>query len=270
MGKLSVIALTILAGCSIGDDPPTGDEHPDDKPVEVTGTISTDTTWKGAMRLTGVTVISAGVTVTVEPGTTLELADQAGLRVEGALLVSGNAGAKVTAKLADGAQYWGPIDVNNGFVRITYGDFTGGQLVTNGPLANLEISDSKFYKANGDYVIMNGGNLNMQYSQLGPDEGETDTTHCNLHINSASTINVIRNNIAGAPFGLMFYGGVGSSFQLNNWYGNSTKDVDTASGVEGNFSYSWFERGAPTPGPGASLTLENLATERITQAGPRL
>ena len=60
-----------------------------------------------------------------------------------------------------------------------------------------------------------------------------------------------------------------SSFQLNNWYGNPTKDVDTASGADGNFSGSWFERGAPTAGPGANLTLENLAAERIMQAGPR-
>ena len=123
--------------------------------------------------------------------------------------------------------------------------------------------------ASGDYLIMNGGDLNMQYSQLGPDQGETDTTHCQIHTNSSTSISVVRSNIAGAPYGIMFYGGVGSNFQLNNWYGNTTKDVDTKSGVEGNFSYGWFEKGPPTAGPGATLTLENLATERITQAGPR-
>jgi len=267
MSKLAPVVL--LAACSLGDDPETGDEHPDDKPVEVTGTITTDTTWKAAMRFTGVTVIAPGVTVSVEPGTTLEFAQQAGLRVEGALLANGNPGeGKIIAKLEDGGAYWGPIEVF-GFVRITYADFTGGQLTTNGTLANLEIADSRFYQANGDYIIMNGGNLNMQYSQLGPNAGETDTTHCNLHINTATTISVLRSNITGAPFGIMLYGGLDSSFQLNNWYGNPTKDVDTASGADGNFSGSWFERGAPTAGPGANLTLENLAAERIMQAGPR-
>ena len=193
----------------------------------------------------------------------------AGLRIEGALLASGVSGGTIIGKAEAGATYWGPIEVNNGFARLTYVNFTGGGISTNGALATVEIVDSKMWKAGGDYIVMNGGSLNMQYSQLGPDAGETDTTHCQLHINSSTTISVFRNNIAGAPYGVMFYGGVGSSFQLNNWYGNTTKDVDTKSGVEGNFSYSWFEKGPPVAGPGAVLTLENLATERITQAGPR-
>lgn len=261
------LSLSVLGACDIGDDPKTGDEHPDDPPVEVTGMITSDTTWTGAMRLTGRTVVVGGVTVSVEPGTTLEFAQQAGLEVHGALFVNGTVDKPVKASIEDGGAYWGPIAVH-GLTRLTYADFEGGQLTTNGATANLEITDSKFVKANGDYVIMNGGNLSMQYSQLGPDDGETDTTHCQLHINTATTINVLRSNIAGAPFGIMLYGGIDSSFQLNNWYGNE-KDVDTASGANGNFSGSWFEAGAPTAGPGATLTLENLATARIQQAGPR-
>lgn len=267
MRKLAVILLSTLAACDLGDDPKTGDEHPDDDPVEVTGTISSDTTWSGAMRLTGRTVIEGGVTVTVEPGTTLELAHKAALEVHGGLLINGTKDAKIVASLEAGGQYWGPIDVY-GFTRIQYADFTGGQLTTNGATASLEIADARFSQANGDYVIMNGGNLNMQYAQLGPSDGETDTTHCQLHINTATSINVLRSNISGAPYGIMLYGGIDSSFQLNNWFANDT-DVDTIDGAVGNFSGSWFEKGAPSAGPGAVLTLENLASERIQQAGPR-
>jgi hypothetical protein len=269
MRKLPAIILFVLAGCDIGDDPIKGDEHVDAAPVPVTGRITADTTWMGAMKLTGVTEIAPMVTVTVLPGTTLEFAQGAGLRIEGALLASGTSGGTIIGKAETGATYWGPIEVNNGLARLTYVNFTGGGITTNGALASVEIVDSKMWKASGDYIIMNGGSINMQYSQLGPDDGETDTTHCQLHINTSTNVSIFRNNIAGAPFGLMFYGGVGSSFQLNNWYGNTTKDVDTKSGVEGNFSFSWFEKGPPTPGPGAMLTLENLATERIQQAGPR-
>lgn len=268
MTKLLAIVL-LLAACDIGSEPTKGDEHVDAAPVPVTGRITSDTTWMGAMKLTGVTEIAPMVTVTVMPGTTLEFAQGAGIRIEGALLASGVSGGPIIGKAEAGATYWGPIEINNGLARLTYVNFTGGSIITNGPLATVEIVDSKMWKAGGDYVVMNGGSLNMQYSQLGPDEGEDDTTHCQLHINSSTTVSVFRNNIAGAPFGLMFYGGVGSSFQLNNWYGNMTKDVDTQSGVEGNFSYSWFEKGPPVAGPGATLTLENLATERISQAGPR-
>ena len=269
MTRAFACALVLIAACKTGDDPTVGDEHIDAPPAPVTGTISANTTWSGTMKFTGVTVIAPMVTVTVEPNTTLEFAEGAGIRVEGALLANGVSGGKIFGKAEAGAVNWGPIDVSGGFVRMTYVDFTGGALYTNGPFAKLEVVDSRFVGGGGDYVVMNGGELNMQYSQLGPDEGEPNATHCQIHTNSSTSISVIRSNIAGAPFGLMFYGGVGSNFQLNNWYGNTTKDIDTKSGVEGNFSYSWFEKGPPTAGPGATLTLENLATERITQAGPR-
>jgi len=269
MRKLSAIVLSLVAGCSIGDDPKTGDEHVDAAPVPVTGKITANTTWKGTMQLTGITEIAPMVTVSVEAGTTLEFAQGAGIRVNGGLILYGTSAAKIIGKAQAGATVWGPIDVDNGYVHMEYASFTGGSITTNGALAKLEIIDSKMFKASGDYIVMNGGSINMQYSQLGPDQGETDTTHCNLHINSSTTVSILRNNIAGAPYGVMFYGGIGSNFQLNNWYGNMN-DVDTQSGVEGNFSYSWFERGAPTAGPGAMIVADELATAKITQAGPRL
>ena len=271
MRKLFAIAFTMLMACGVGDEAPKGDEHdpdPDDPPV--TGTISTDTTFMGPNRFEGTTLIAPGVTVTVEAGAELLFAAGSSLRVEGALVISGTSAAKVIAKPDAGATGWGGIAIHdNGSVRIDYADVTGGSLTTNGPAAMLEINDSRMYRAGGDYIIMNGGRLQMMYSQLGPNDGETDTTHCNLHINAAASVSVLRSNIAGAPYGLMFYGGIGSNFQYNNWYGASVKDVDTKSGVEGNFSYGWFEKGAPTAGPGATIIADNLATERITQAGPR-
>lgn len=268
MRKLCAIAFSILAACGVGEESPTGDEHPDDMDPPITGTISADTTWTGMKKFTGTTVIAPGVTVTVAAGSELLFAGDAGLRVEGALFIEGTSASKVLAKPDTGATGWGGIDVY-GNLRVTYADFTGGNVTTNGPTSNLEINDSRMYRAAGDYVIMNGGRLQMMYSQLGPNQGETDTTHCNLHINAATSISVLRSNIAGAPYGVMFYGGVGSNFQYNNWYGASVKDVDTKSGVDGNFSFSWFEKGAPTAGPGATIIADNLATERIEQAGPR-
>src|SRR5262249_35997162 len=160
----------------------------------------------------------------------------AGIEIKGAMFVNGTSANKVTMKLAEGATYWGPLEVY-GTLRLNYGDMTGGAVETNGALAIVDIYDTRMYKAAGDYVIMNGGSMTMQYSQLGPNQGETDTTHCNLHINSATKIDVLRSNISGAPYGIMFYGGVGANFQLNNWFTNG-KDVDSKSGVSGNFSGS--------------------------------
>ena len=269
MSKLWTISfsLVIAAGCDIGFDPDEGDEHKDPPKPPITGTIDSDMTITGMRKFEGRTVISPGVTVTVEPGALLEFADSAGIEIKGALYVNGTASSKITMKLATGGTYWGPLEVYGG-LHLTYADLTGGAIETNGVYANVEIRDTRMFKAAGDYIIMNGGTVSMQYSQLGPNTGETDSTHCNIHVNSAAKVDFLRNNIAGAPFGLMFYGGVGSNFQLNNWYGNG-KDVDSKSGVSGNFSGSWFEKGAPTPASGAMFTLDNLATERITQAGPR-
>ena len=269
MRKLWSIAFVFLAACQTGDTPPEGDEHPDDELPAITGMIDSDMTITGSHRFDGQTLITSKATVTVAPGAELVFAQGAGITVDGRLIVEAAPDTIIRGRVAEGGTTWGPIIVN-GILSLSYVDFTGGQITTNGPAAQAIINDSRMYRANGDYIIMNGGKLDMKYSQLGPNPGEMDTTHCNLHINAAASISVLRNNISGAPYGVMFYGGVGSNFQTNNWFGASVKDIDTKSGVDGNFSGSWFEKGAPTPGPGATLVLDNLAAERITQAGPRL
>lgn len=266
MRKLCMLAF--LAACDIGEPAPDGDEHGDDKLPEITGTISADMTIMGSKRFEGTTVIAPNVTVTVKPGAELVFAEGAAIVVEGALAIEGTQQEKIIGRPAEGATLWGPIAVY-GSLYLTYVDFNGGAITTNGPEAQAVINDSKMFRTDHDYIVMNGGKLDMKYSQLGPNPGETDTTHCQLHINAAVQVSVLRSNIASAPFGFMFYGGVGLNLQLNNWYGNMI-DIDTMPGVEGNFSGSWFEKGAPTPGPGAMFILDNLATARIEQAGPRL
>ena len=272
------IALPLFA-CTVGDETvgpaDDGDEHMDDMPEPepdnlggVTGTIMSDTTWSATTRLKGTTTIPAGVTVTVAAGTTLNFANSANIVVEGTLRVEGTSAAKVIMQSEPGASYWGPLSVS-GALDIKYGDFTGGAISTQGAAASLVITDTKMYRAGGDYIIMNGGSINMTYSQIGAGAGETDSTHCNLHINSASSITVTNSNINNAPYGLMFYGGINANFTRNNWYGANTKDVDTATGVSGDFSNGWFEKGAPQAGPGATLTANNLSPARLADVGPR-
>lgn len=281
MRNLLAVALCFVASCTVGEgtDPPNnddGDEHMDPNPMPdpndtlggITGTIAADATWSGTQRLKGATTIPAGVTVTVAAGTTLNFANSATLKVDGTLKVEGTSASKVTVQPEAGATYWGPISVA-GTVDLKYGNFVGGAIYTTAGTANLIITDTKMYRAGGDYIIMNGGSINMTYSQIGAGPGETDSTHCNLHINSATSITVTNSNINNAPYGLMFYGGVNANFQSNNWYGASTKDVDTAQGVSGNFSNGWFEKGAPQAGPGAMLTANNLSATRLTNVGPR-
>ena len=68
----------------------------------------------------------------------------------------------------------------------------------------------------------------------------------------------------------MFYGGNNANFTYDNWFSNSV-DVHTYVGgpVSGDFSNSWFEKGAPVAASGSVFTLNDLATARLTDAGPR-
>jgi len=281
MRKILAVAFatSLFSACTVGNDPASGDdgdEHPDDmNPMPnpnptgdgLSGTIASDMALSGAVRIKGATTIPAGVTVTVAAGSTLDFVNGSNFIVAGTLKLEGTSAGKIIARAEAGSLGWNGISVS-GTLDIKYGVFTGGRIYTNGNGANTIITDTKMYQAAGDYIIMDGGTVNMTYSQLGAAPGETDTTHCNFHINAASSITVTNNNINNAPYGAMFYGGVNANFQNNNWYGANTKDIDTASGVSGNITGSWFEKGAPTAGPGATLPGAASAT-KLPTVGPR-
>jgi hypothetical protein len=282
MRKILAVATALVAftACTVGDDPTKpddGDEHPDDgNPVPdpnptgegLSGTLGSDMALSGAIRIKGTTTIPAGVTITVAAGSTLDFVNGSNFIVQGTMRFEGTSAGKIIARAEAGSTGWNGFQVS-GTLDVKYGVFTGGRIYTNGNTANLIITDSKMYQAGGDYIIMDGGTINMTYSQLGAGPGETDSTHCNLHINAASAITITNSNINNAPYGVMFYGGVNANFQTNNWYGATDKDVATASGVSGNFSNGWFEKGAPTAGPGATITATNLSPTKLTNVGPR-
>jgi len=282
MRKILAVAFAIpmFAACTVGEDPADpgpGDEHPnptDPNPNPtgdgLSGTIASDMTLSGATRIKGTTTIPAGITVTVAAGTTLDFVNGANFVVQGTMRIEGTSAAKVIARAEAGSTGWNGFQVT-GTLDIKYGDFTGGRIYTSGAAASLVIADTKMYQAAGDYIIMDGGTINMTYSQLGAAPGETDSTHCNLHINAASSITITNNNINNAPYGVMFYGGVNANFQTNNWYGAADKDVDTVNGVSGDFSNGWFEKGEPTAANGATLTTNNLSLTKLAAnlVGPR-
>jgi hypothetical protein len=260
------MCFVLLAACKIGSEPDKGDEHIDAADVPVTGMITSDTTWSGTKQFMGETVIVANVTVTVMEGTTLSFAQGARIKVDGALKLNGTVANRIIGQNDAGATSWGGLIVA-GTVTMNYANFTGGAISTTSDSSNVTINDSKLFKASGDYIIMNGGSLSVLYSTIGSDMGETNGTHCNFHTNAAVSISVLHTNISNAPYGVMFYGGVNANWQYNNWFGNQ-KDIDTVSGVTGNVSFGWFEKGAPTAGPGAMLTADNLSPTKVP-AGPR-
>ena len=111
---------------------------------------------------------------------------------------------------------------------------------------------------------MNGGNLTVHNSSVGLALGQTgDTTHCDQHFGGVgNVISVTHTNLSTSSYGIMFYGGTGADFTYDNWVSNST-NVDAQPGVSGDFSYSYFQRGAPVGVGGATITAGNLAVAML-------
>jgi hypothetical protein len=282
MRNLLSIALCLpLVACVIGDEtgiPGGGDDDPGTDPNpndgSITGLITADATWSGTV-LIGLdrttTRIEPNVTITVAPGTLLQFKPGAGLDIRGSLRVQGTKDQKVRIESANGESTFGLIvggAPTPGTLELTYAVMTRGNIQTSvGSTAT--ITDSKMYRAAGDLLIMTGGTVNMSYSQIGPDPGQTETTHCNIHTGGTSLINITRSNINGAPYGMMFYGGQNAILTNNNWYTNQI-DLSTEPGVSGDITGGWFEKGAPTIGGGATITgLNALAAARLVDAGVR-
>lgn len=290
MNKLLVIALSLpLVACMVGPEgePGTGTGDGDGNGdgtgggggggggsgsgSGISGTISANTTWTGTVSISASTVIAAGVTVTVDPGTTISIKSGSGVsvNVQGILDVQGTKAAPVVIGPDVAGGFHGGFSIpSGGELKLAYANQTGGGITTTGGKAT--IVDSYLSKASGDFLVMSGGILDMQYSQVGANLGETDTTHCQLHFGGGgNTISITRSNISMAPYGLMFYGGTNAIFTNNNWFGNQI-DIDTQPGVAGDVTGSWFDGAAPVAGSGATLTgVGALSATRLTDAGPR-
>lgn len=278
--SLPLVACVVGNGTEVGDDDGGGDGSGSGDGTGgggggVSGKISVDTTWADGTKISGNVMIDPGVTVTVAAGAKITVKAGALITVNGILDAAGTSAGNVTFA-GDNNGGWGGIAVN-GELKYSYVTQTGGpiSLFTGG---TATILDSRFSRVSGDFLMMSGGTLDMQYSAIGLEPGEQDTTHCDMHFGGAgNVIKVTHSNISTSAYGLMFYGGNAADFTYNNWFANTDKDVDTqaASPVSGSFNNGWFEKGAPT-GPG--ITAQNLATVRLAAcdgtndaacAGPR-
>lgn len=252
----------------------------------LTGLITQDATWSGTVLIgidrSATTRIEPGVTITVAPGTVIKFKAGvgAGLDIRGSLKVQGTKAEKVTFEAADGMSSYRlnlGADPTPGTLELNYAVLTRGIIQTQAG-STATITDTKMYKAAGDLLIMSGGTVNMTYSQIGPDPGEDDTTHCQIHTGGAAVINITRSNINSGPvggprvndtYGMMFYGGQNAILTNNNWFTNVTQ-IATQPGVSGDLTGSWFDLNPPMGGGGATLNgLDALSGTQILDAGVR-
>jgi hypothetical protein len=273
-----------LAACVVGDYSPfddgKGGEHgPIDEPdndmdpetPNDTTRISTNTTWTGTVAVEMTTTIDPGITVTVAPGTMIQLKPGAGLKVSGILDVQGTSAGKVIIASSDPTMAHGGISVlETGELKYNYAVQSGGGIYTKlgakATIRDSSLSNPGGPSSRGDFLVMYGGTLDMQYSEIGLASG--DGTHCQLHFGGAgNTITIMNSTIRGAPFGLMLYGGNAANLTNNNWE-NLQTDIDTQPGVSADITGSYFVKGAPTATGGAQLT-GTVATVPVVDALPR-
>jgi len=286
--KRAVVAIALVAcgkDYAAGvDAPPPGLDGPNTSPdappgctngaqMTAMGHISADTTWEGTINVPATVIIDAGVTVTVMPGTTVNFAPYpVNITLNGHLDVQGTSACKVTLQPAHAGDSWAGILAETGAVLTMQHAVQVGGGIRTGGTANVTIKDSELSHALGDWLVMSGGTVDVEYSTFGVSPGQSDTTHCDMHFNSGfgNVVTVTHSNVGTSVYGLMFYGGTNANLTYNNWFGNGI-DVHTQVGapVSGDFSNSWFEKGAPVAASGSLFTLNNLATARLTDTGPR-
>ena len=285
MNKLLLVALSLpLVACVVGSDQGAGDDGTgggDDgsgsgsgsgSGMTTAGHIATNTTWTGPVSVTANTTVDPGITLTIAAGATVSVKAGVSITVSGIIDAQGTKASPVALGPETAGGYWsGLLIPTGGEIKYAFVNQTGGGISTTGGKA--VIVDSTMAKVSGDFLVMNGGNVDVSYSRIGLAEGVTgDTTHCDMHFGgTGNVIKVTRSDIGTTPYGLMFYSGTGAIFTNNNWYGNQTDvDVTPGSGVSGDFTGSWFDGPAPVAKNGTTLTgLAALSATKLIDAGPR-
>jgi hypothetical protein len=239
------------------------DPGPGTGPVtEASGHITSNTTWSDRIHVASTITVDPNVTLTIAAGTTVNLETNGGIAVSGTLALQGTSTSKVVLRAATAGGYWSTISVpSHGTVTASYLVQVGGVLAITG--GSVTLVDSHMALARGDLLTMDGGTLDMSYSQIGLELGQQDTSHCDLHVSNAPTVKITRSNMSTSSYGIMFYGGTNATFTYTNWFGNGV-DVDAKPQVSGDFSHSYFAKGAPT---GGGITATDVQTTRVTNAG---
>ena len=244
------LPVIVLAACGA---------QPVDEPI--TGFITENQTWSGDRTIADFVTIDRDATVTVAAGTQLHALTASAIEVDGALVFEGTPEQTIElSSLAD--ELWLGISVA-GELEMHYVDQRGGGVSTIAGDAKVTIADSRLASALGDLIVVDGGSVDISYSDIGIAEG--DHTHCNLHLNSVQAFRFTHNNNVGVSYGLMLYGGQGD-FSHNNWMHNLI-DIEPEPGGTGSFDDSYFARGQP-PGVAGS-TFANMASEPLADCGRR-
>ncbi len=150
--------------------------------TDVSGTISTNTTWKtvnSPFRVISNITVAAGATLTIEPGVIIQFNDNVGMWVDGTLQAKGTAGSPITfTGTTEAADWWRAIFVQNAGVAdlqwatIRYGGYYEGIGLDKTGTGDLSLTNS---------TISNTRGTGLQVASSGPVTLTTSTFTANSH-----------------------------------------------------------------------------------------
>jgi len=273
MNKLLTLALSLpLAACVVGSDAPSGDGtnpggDPGGNPGGSTADhITADTTWTATMAVAKPMTVDAGVKLTIAAGTTVSFASGGSLVVKGTLDVQGTKASPVhLSPDTVGSHYAGISVLGAGELKMAYAVQVGGGISVDS--GKVTVTDTLMSQAEGDFLVANGGSINVSYSAIGLEPGTLkDTTHCDMHFGGdPGTISITHSNISSSSYGLMLYAGANVNLTYNNWFNNTTQ-VEPSGTVSGDVSNGWFDKGVPTSSTNATFITANLSATRLPAA----
>jgi hypothetical protein len=130
---------------------------------------------------------------------------------------------------------------------------------------NVTVTDCVIWGAPGDLVIVNGGQLDISYCDLGL---STSSQHGDIFVSSSSGLSISYCNISSAVDGISIGGTSSSQVQYNNFLNNDIDVVDLGSNSGICLCYDYWDSGEPV-GLGGGFSISTSSPSLIATAGPR-
>jgi len=217
----------------------------------VTGFIASDTTWSPATcdpyTVTGSIIVQSGVTLTIEPGTTIKFNSLKALTVQGTLVARGTAGSPITftSNIGTNKGDWGYIHFADSSTDATFdgsGNYTGGSVLQYAP---VEYSGGASVSENGA-VRVEASAPYLDHNTIR--NNKTDGIHAWSNAAPRITNNIVTDN------------GIPSSVNAYGIYVNSTAMLT----VSGNTASRNTQSGIYLSGCGSSTIADNTASTNRT------
>lgn len=128
---------------------------------------------------------------------------------------------------------------------------------------NVTVADCVLWGAPGDLVIVNGGQLDISYCNVG---SASSSQHGDIFVSSSTGLNISYCNITSAVDGISLGGSTGQVV-YNNFLNNDIDVLDLGSNSSICLCYDYWDSGAPILG--GAFTILNSNVSPIASAGPR-